>query len=405
MISHLAWRNVWRVPRRTLIILLAVTLGIWNMILMASIMRGSMEQMVHNSINTLTGHIQIHKKGYFENPVLENTIMEPGEIIRKVEGLPPTIRWTGRMRAQGIISNARNFANITVVGITPESEASVSFLQPSIIQGRYLRSDDHYGLLIGQRLAEEFGTGPGKKLVLMTQDSQNNAISTGFRIVGIFKAEMETTEKSLAFITLPSSQKILKLDGGLSEICLVAPHRGMVQSLYTSLSSQLDDRYEVMTWKKLLPLTTAYVTLWEEVTYLWFIVVFMAMAFGLINTMLMAVFERVQEFGMLKAVGMKPRQIIMLILAESIYVLTLGVILGDVLIWLTIAWLSRTGINLQSFAQGLEQWGLSRIIFPVIGTRDFLLSNSIILILGLAVSLYPALKASYITPKEAMTYR
>ncbi len=135
MFVNLAWRNIWRVPRRTLIILLAVISGVWAMINDAALMKGITDQMVVNNIKTLTGHIQIHKKGYYDDPVIEHSMIVPDEVYRHLENLPDDVNWTKRVRVPGIVSNARNSASITIVGISPEEEARVSFIKDVIADG------------------------------------------------------------------------------------------------------------------------------------------------------------------------------------------------------------------------------------------------------------------------------
>ena len=166
----------------------------------------------------------------------------------------------------------------------------------------------------------------------------------------------------------------------------------------------LPHTYEILNWQQLLPLVMANLEIYHGWSYIWFVIVFIAIAFGLVNTMLMAVLERTREFGMLRAIGMKPLWLIMQILMESFCLLVIGIIIGDLLSWATVAYLSQTGIDMSGLAKGAETWGIARIIYPVFHTGDLVLANAIILILGLLVSLYPAFKASRIIPVKALAY-
>jgi ABC-type lipoprotein release transport system permease subunit len=187
------------------------------MILIGALMRGIAVGMVKNGIATLTGHIQIHHKGYRDDPAIENSIFNR-QIVAKAlsENLPPRAQWSRRVRVNAIVNNARHSSGITMVGIEPLAEAKVSFIGSAISRGRYLAQDDSNGILVGEALLQKFETKIGRKLVLMSQDTTQEIASRAFRIVGVFKAEMESTEKQFVFVTRSASQKMLKLDEGIS---------------------------------------------------------------------------------------------------------------------------------------------------------------------------------------------
>lgn len=218
MYLQLAWRNIWRNPRRTFVILIAVIIGVWSMILIGALMRGIAVGMVKNGIATLTGHIQIHHKGYRDDPAIENSLTGfQMQTIKKAlsQSLPTGAQWTSRVRVNAIANNARHSSGVTMVGIDPQAEAKVSFVGTAISEGRYLSSKDFNGILVGKALIEKFETKIGRKLVLMSQDKNQEIASRAFRIVGVFRAEMESTEKHYVFIPQSASQKMLKLGNGI----------------------------------------------------------------------------------------------------------------------------------------------------------------------------------------------
>ncbi|MFC1823222.1 ABC transporter permease [Thermodesulfobacteriota bacterium] len=404
MLVQYAWRNIWRNTRRTTIILIAVIIGVWSMIFLGALMRGMVVEMIDNNIATLTGHIQIHRDGYRNDPVVENS-MDDSDVLeaRLKEILPPDSRYTLRLRVDGIASNARHSRGLTLVGIDPAREDKISFIGPKAISsGRYLKDDDKNGIVVGQALVENFETRLGHKLVLMSQDTQREIASRAFRIVGIFRAEMEATEKQYAFITRSSAQKMLKLDKAVSEISIILKEHGKVNQVTEMLRTSLPATLEILTWRDLLPILIAYLDILNGFVSIWYIVVFIAMGFGIVNTTLMAVFERMREFGLLKAMGMRPWAIIKEVLAESFIILVIGMLFGNVLAFLSIWALSGHGIDLSSWAAGMEYAGLSRIIYPALNAQDVTMANLVVLVLGLIISLYPAAKAARFTPVEAL---
>lgn len=405
MYFQLAWRNIWRNPRRTIVIMTAIIIGVWSMLFLSALMRGMTDQMVHNGIATLTGEIQIHRKGYRSDPTIENNITAPKEVettLYKI--LPPGSQWTARVRVNAIASNARHSNGVTLVGINPAQEARISFIGEAVTQGRYLKMEDKYGILAGKALVDKFETRLGRKLVLMSQDTGKEIASKAFRIVGIFRAEMEATEKQFVFVTMPAARQMLKMEKGISEISILLPDRQQADSIAARLDAALFSIYEVDTWQKLLPIISAYLAMMDGWIFIWYLVVFIAMGFGIVNTMLMAIFERIREFGLLKALGMKPWWIIKSVLIESFFLLVIGITIGNLAGLLSILALSGYGINLSALSAGTEFAGISKVIYPAIYGKDVAMANLVVFFLGLVVSIYPAVKAARFTPVEALAH-
>jgi ABC-type lipoprotein release transport system permease subunit len=406
MYLQLAWRNIWRNPRRTVVILAAVIIGVWSMVLLGALMRGIAVGMVENGIATLTGHIQIHHKGYRDDPAIENSMTDAG-VVEKVlkELLPAGAHWSARVRVNAIASNARHSSGVTMVGIDPAQEAKVSFIGKAVSRGSYLQPDDPNGIIVGEALLEEFETKIGRKLVLMSQSTDREIASRAFHIKGTFRAEMESTEKQFVFVTRAAGQKMLKLGTGISEISILLPKGYDDTAVFQRIKSALPpDKFEVYSWQELLPFQTAYLRILDGFMWFWFFVVFVAMGFGIVNTTLMAVFERMREFGLMKALGMKPTWILREVLLESFLLLISGMVIGNLLGYLSIYLLSGSGIDLSALAAGAEYAGMTRIIFPAVAVRDVLMANLTVLTLGLVVSLYPAIKASRFTPVQALAH-
>jgi len=402
---QLAWRNIWRNPRRTAVIMTAIIVGVWSMIFLGALMRGISDGMVRNGIATLTGHIQVHHRGYRNDPVIENSMADPEVVKTAMEKvLPVGAQWASRVRFNAVANNARHTAGVTFVGIDPVREAGVSFIGKAVTEGRYLKDDDKYGIVAGKALVDKFETRLGRKIIMMSQDTDREIASRAFRIVGIFRAEMEATEKQFVFVTRTAAQHMLKLKNGISEVSVILPDQKEVKQVADNLRAALPSAdYEVQTWRELLPLITAYLDIYDGFIFIWFIVVFIAMGFGIVNTTLMAVFERIREFGLFKALGMKPWWIIREVLAESFFILLIGTAVGNILSFLSVFALSG-GIDLSSLAAGSEFAGMSRVIYPAIYGQDVIVANLVVFILGLLVSVYPAVKAARFTPVEALAH-
>ena len=401
LLYTLAWRNVWRNHRRTFVILVAIAFGIWSMVTLAAIMRGMIEQQVRNAINNLTGHIQVHAVGYRDDPVVDNSMPPPGPHMVEVLRGEHVRAWATRVRVPAVVASERESAGVTLVGIDPERERGLSFIAEAVIKGRYLESPGDSGVLLGRKLAERLETSLGKRVVLMSQDVDNEIADRGFRVVGIFDANMEATETGYVFTGRSVAQEMLRLGENISELALVAGDRqdlGAVLQLLVRVAPGLD----IQPWTKLEPLLVLTVKMYEATMLIWFVVVFLAMSFGLVNTLLMAVFERTREIGLFQALGMRPGFLLSQVLLESLTVLMIGLVMGNVLAWATIASLAD-GLNLSAFAEGLEWAGISSVIYPLATASDVMSANLLVVVLGIVASLYPAWRAARRVPVEAIT--
>ena len=404
----LAWRNIWRNPRRTLVILLAVIIGVWSMIFLGALMRGMESEMLKNAISTLTGSIQIHHKDYLDDPVVENTMEDMEKMDAALDlVLGQDSLWTKRIRVNAVVSNARHSGGVTLVGIEPEREAFVSFIGKAVSQGRYLEREDTNKILVGRAFLKKFNTRIGNKLILMSQDTGNEIASKVFRIIGAFTAESEAIEKRFAFVPLAQAAGMLKMGNSICEISILLPTLDISGKEETrvaeKLTAAIDDRtIHVDTWQDLLPMMIAYLEMSEFLLYILYVVVFVAMGFGIVNTTLMAIFERMREFGLMKALGMRPFQIVKGVITETVFLLLLGISAGTGFGLISVAAIARKGIDLSALSAGAQMWGMPRTLYPEVWAQDVMAAGLVVLVLGILVSLYPAVKAARFTPTQAM---
>jgi len=396
----LAWRNLWRHARRTVVMLFALMLGVWAMIFMASLVRGSMEQHIGKEILNLTGHIQIHAPNYVDDPAVDHRFKVP-EALAKHMQRAPVVAASSRVRVPAVVSSEYDSAGVTLVGIDPQREQGLSFLDASILQGRNLESVTDSGIVIGKKLAERLETGLGRRVVLMSQTVENKIGDRGYRVVGIFKADPQAMETGFVFIGRDVAQDMLGMGQAVSEVAVMTGNREIPDALVDGLRA-VSPGLDVQPWTKVQPLLVLMEQVNNVVLLIWFAVVFAAMAFGLVNTLLMAVFERTREFGLFQALGMTPRFILGQVLVESLILLAIALVLGNLAAWLSVASL-HGGIDLSRFAEGLQLVGVSPIIFPALASGDVIVANVVVIVLGVLASLYPAWRASRYVPVEAIT--
>ncbi len=401
LLGTLAWRNLWRHKRRTIMILFALALGIWSMVVIAAISRGSMEQQLNKAILNLTGHVQLHAPGYRDDPVIDHRFPPPSGELRIALDDPGITAWASRVRVPAVVVSERESAGVTLVGIDPERERGLSFVPEAVRDGRYLESVDDAGLVLGRKLADKLETGVGRRVVLMSQDPKNKVADRGFRVVGIFDTQPRQMEEAYVFAGRATAQKMLKMGDSVNEIALVTPDRERLDPLRARLTAAAPG-LDVAPWKEVEPLLVLTQEIGDVILIIWYVIVFAAMSFGLINTLLMAVFERTREFGLFQALGMPPRFILGQVLVESLVLLGLALLLGNFAAAATIASLMG-GIDLTAVAEGMELVGVAPVIYPAWRESDLAIANLFVLVLGLAASLYPAWLASRHVPVEAIT--
>ena len=402
ILTTVAWRNVWRNHRRTLVMLAAIAVGVWSMVWLTAIMRGMVDQMIKDSIENFTGHIQIHAYGYRDDPAIENSIPPPSDALQTTLSDPRIKSWSTRVKVPGVITSERESLGVTIVGIVPQAERDLLFLEKDVSEGRILESADDKGIVIGKKLAERLETKLGRRVVLMSQDPDNNIVDRGFRVIGIFDTEMEATETGFVFIGRNYAQQILKMGNHVSELALITDNYRNLGNLVSTVRASAGS-LEVLPWDELDPYTGTMLGVIDGFILVWFVVVFVAMSFGLVNTLLMAVFERTREIGLIQALGMKPNLILLQVLIESFFLLTIGLLLGNLFAWLTLIPIAD-GWDISGLGtEGLEYAGMSSILYPVVLTSDVVTSNVVVIVLGLIASLYPAWRAARYVPVEAIT--
>jgi ABC-type lipoprotein release transport system permease subunit len=380
----------------------AITLGVWAMIAMTAMIRGMVDGMILDSIETLPGHVQIRHPGYSDDPSIEKTVAEPaGALLQALED-PEVVAWTTRVRAAAVVTSERDSRGVSLLGVIPDGERALSFIADDIVEGRFLESPDDPGIVLGRKLVERLETKLGRRVVVMSQDPDNELADRGFRIVGIFKSKLSAYEDGFVFAGQETVQKMLRIPGRVTEIAVLGDNYRDVGGLTGLLGNAVPADAEVLPWFELDKYLGSMLPMMDGFVLVWIVVVFLALSFGLVNTLVMAVFERVREIGLMLALGMKPAMIMSQIIIESLLLLAIGLLIGDLLAWLTMQWLAD-GLDLSIVADGLDRFGMSTILVPTLQARDVVMANVTVLILGFLASLSPAWRASRYNPIEAIT--
>ena len=401
-LSRLAWRNLWRNYRRTLIMLLAIVLGVWAMIFMTALLRGMVDDMVKQGVNSLPGHVQVHAKAYRDDPSVMHSLPAPDQALLDVLNSEQVMAWSSRIKVPAMISSEYDNAGVSLIGIDPEGELALGFKADDIIEGRFLNATDDKGIVVGRKLLHRLESRLGKRIVVMSQDPENAIAERGFRIVGVFKAELENLEESIVYASRDVVQSMLGMGTGVSEIAILGFDYRDPDEITSSIRPVAPDGSEVLSWMELDPYLGTMMRVMNGFVMVWMVVIFLALSFGLVNTLMMAVFERVREIGLMRALGMRPSSIVYQILVESIMLLVLGLVIGNLVAIGTIV-LLKDGIDISGVAEGMEMMGASSMLYPVLQWADLVLANTVVIVLGIITSLLPAWRATQYRPVEALS--
>jgi len=269
------------------------------------------------------------------------------------------------------------------------------------MKGQTLTKVDADGIVIGARLAERLHTSVGKRVVIMGQDPNNHIVDRGVRVIGIYRTEPTATEEHFAFMSLMQTQHFLQLGDRISELEVLGRDYRDTSAVVSALEHALLPPQQLKSWAQLNAYVGSMLSVMDGFIVIWMLVVFVTLSFGLVNTLAMAIFERVREIGLMLALGMRPSAILIQVIIESVLLLSLGLVLGNTLAWLSIVPL-QDGIDISAVGEGLEMAGMGSVLTPSLNIEDMLLATVVVVCLGVLASLYPAWKASRQDPITAL---
>ena len=397
LLLQLSWRNLWRHRRRTVILLTTICVAVGSVLVLNALLRGMQVSMAEMAIDNLNGHFKVLAPGYLDDPGITKSFeLEPS-------GLPDLsadgIRgWAPRVRVPAVIMSERETRGVQFVGVVPGSE-DISFLGDVEIDGEYLSGPDDRRILLGRALAEQLETGVGRRIVLITQGVDGGNRESGYRVSGVYDAVGTGIEKAFVFTGLRTAQELLSVST-VTELSVRLTEEVQGSSVLDSLTSTFAD-LDVRNWQDLEPQAAMMYQVTDTAVTIWFLIVMGALIFGLVNTLVTAVMERIRELGMLRAVGMRRGTVIAQVVIESMLTMAIGISVGVVLGLLAYFWLAD-GIDLSAFAEGMEMTGIKPELVPRLWARDVFLVVGLSLVLGFLASIYPAQRAVRIQPLDAM---
>lgn len=409
----MAWRNIWRNPRRTLLTIAAIAFACVLLVFMLSFQFGSYDTMINASVKIHTGHLQVQARGYRDDQKIRQVIADPRPVQQSLDAMPAVLAHAPRARAFALVSSADRAYGVMVEGIVPDAEAQVSTLPRIIRHGEYLA--DHpveEGLpdaLIGNLLARNLKVAVGDELTVLGQGRDGSIAATVVRVRGIYSSGMDDFDRSAIQIPLADFQAIFTMDMAVHEIVVVgrrlsdAPAiKAALQDKLAGLAAKAD--LVVLDWEDLMPGLRQAINMDLVSGSIFYLILIMVVAFSILNTFLMAIFERTYEFGIMMAMGTKPQRLTRLVLAESTGMTLVGVATGMVLGCLVTFYFMHHGINL-GVDEISRQFGIPDTLYPRLTAISIMAGPLAVLLITLLAALYPALKIRKLKPVEAMRQR
>jgi len=402
-VFKVAWRNVWRNKRRSIVTIAAMTFALWVELLYSGLIVGFMEGMERDILELEVGDMQIFAWDYLDNPSIYTAIDDPEALVAKLEalGYPASARLLGG----GLAAAGEYSAGVAFRGLDVERNAAVSLIHEQLAEGRWLDPDDPYGVVIGRRLARTLDVGPGDELVVLTQAADGSMANELYTVRGVLLGVAEGTDRTAVFMNAAAFRELMVFPERAHQIIVRRPEEVELDAAAAEVRS-LAPALEVKTWRELMPIIATMLDSTQAMTFTIFFIVYIAVAILILNAMLMAVFERIREFGLLKALGMSPLRVLTLIFVESAIQTAIAIVVGGTLAVPGMWYLAAVGIDVGMLG-GTDMMGVAmRPIWYGVYNANTLSGPLLMLVAIVALAvLYPALKAAWIRPVAAMRHQ
>jgi len=401
---RLAWRNIWRHRRRTVIIVLAMGLSLGLMMIYDGLIDGFNQAIAGNAVRVLGGNIQVHAEGYRDkvdsNPLLP--LADDSAIIQAALAQPDVIAAARRIQTGGLVSNREGAFPLNIIGIEPEAEAPVSLIAEHIVDGRYVEAGDEDAILIGQGLAEALSIKVGDRVTMVGSDVHKQNRQRTMTVIGIYDIGIPSLEKAAAYISLGEAQELFNLRGQSTEVQITLKKIGAEKMAVSALSSALPG-YEVESWDKNYPELANAVNTKSAAMDIFSVIIVMIAGIGILNLLLMAVYERTREIGLLGAMGLKPRQIATIFILEGTLIGVVGVFAGLAMGLAANLSLGQVGMDYSSMAGVADYMALiSGRVYPTLGLSKIFARGGVVLVIAMLAAVIPALIAARREPSEAL---
>lgn len=401
-----AWRNLWRQKRRSMITAFAMATGVALCMSMIAVTDGMYTDMFEVMVEQQLGHVQVHHPDYPARGLVFDTLADRSMLIEKIEAVPGTVAVSPKLAGFGLLGGEDKSVGGLLVGVDPVRDAAVSPVQSRIQQGRYLAEAAAHEIIVGHQLAEEIEVGLGGSVVAVTQATDGSVGNDLYTVVGIYRTGDVMMDNSGGFIHIDDAAALLWLEDQAHGLTVLTDHADHVEAFSVALREAVGaDGVEVQAWWEASPATAEMMSMRNVSAFVMLGIVFTVAAFGVINTMLMSVYERTRELGVLRALGLRPGKLIQLVVLESFFLAALasgiGLVFGGLLDWyLVVHGLDFSGGAPDGFS--FEGIMLDPVMYGEVNPSSIVLTVGAVFIVSVVASLWPAWRAARLQPVTAL---
>lgn len=400
MMITLAWKNIWRNKKRSIIIMTATALGLAGGLFSIGVMTGMYESMVDSAINRELGELQIHTTDFKKDQLIGLFLPGIDSIVDVVRSNPNVRSFTERAVIEGMASSANSATGVTIDGIDTVQETSVTAVSKSLIEGTYLERKN--SIVVGKKLADKLKLKLHSRIILSFSGLDGSIIYGAFRIGGIFKTAASTFDGSMVFVRREDMGSLLGSVPPIHEIIIRTKNPFTLEQTRNEIQQAMTPSVVVETWREISPELKLTADSTDVTNTVFLTIILCALLFGLTNTLLMSVLDRIRDFGVLLAIGMYRRRLFSMIVLESLSLSFTGGIVGVLVGWAVTQYFQAQGINLSTFSEGLSSYGIPSMLYPAIRTSLYGVLAVMMVATSVIAALYPAFKAIRLKPVEAI---
>ncbi|MCK4534642.1 MAG: ABC transporter permease, partial [Syntrophobacterales bacterium] len=404
----MAWRNIWRNSRRSVLTILAIVFATMLLVFMLSFQFGSYDTMINTAVKIHTGHVQVQAKEYRDKMDIRLVVPDPGAVDDVIKDIPEIEAYTSRANAFSLVSSSDRTYGVLLTGIDPEREAKVSTLKKLVRRGEYLAQEDTDMALVGKLLARNLKVDIGDELVVLGQGRDGSVAASVLKVKGIFSSGEDKFDRNSVQMPLGYFQDVFSMRGAVHEVVVLGRSLEDVKKIKKELGVGVrtidsDGDLVVLDWMELMPGIVQSIKLDLVSGLIMYVILIVVVAFSILNTFLMAIFERTREFGVLMAIGMTPGRLMRSLFLESVTITLIGIILGIISGGMVTWYFQVHGIVISGAAEFLSQYGLPERMYPQLSVLSVSVGAGIVLIITILTAIYPVLKVRRLRPVEAMT--
>jgi ABC-type lipoprotein release transport system permease subunit len=402
----MAWRNVWRNRRRSILTMAAIAFACTLLIFMLSFQFGTYETMINSAVRIHTGYFQVQAEGYHDDPSVRKVVAEPERVAHVLSETPQVTAFAPRAAGFALISSETRTYGAMVNGVDPEREPTVSRIPKLVRQGRFLEPGDEDAALVGELLAKNLQVGLGDSVTLLGQGRDGSIAAAVVTVRGIFHSGQDEFDRSALYLPLDYFQEVFFMRGAVHKLVAVTDSLGNVPEAERAVRDALADPsgLVVLDWDELMPGLSQSILIDLISGLIFYGLLLVVVAFSILNTFLMAVLERTREFGVMMALGTSRNRLTRLLLTESMLLTGVGIGLGVSLGCVVTLFFQFHGIEMSEAAELLQQFGISGTLYPRLSWLSAAIGPVLVLFITFLTAVYPALRVRRLTPVEAMRH-